>query len=252
MSILKNLFIFVFSLFVFNIYSQDIPLFESDGWKRIYLATYPRSGNHWVRYLIEESTHIATSSVYKDLSDPIHLDNIFPWGAYSTENGYRGNCRQPSKNDPVIVKTHFPLMPSQTGDRYYSFMTIRIIRNPVDSCWSFFINHFPNHDYPNKVPHEFVVHFIKTWKMFHEYWNHEIDCISFKYESFLESPEELLKIILSFVGYKVSDEDIERAVSIYPPKNKELQHIEHFEREDLELMKSELKLYLKDFNYSIP
>ena len=54
----------------------------ADNWKRAYLVTFPRSGNHWMRYLIEEATQIATGSVYQDMDRPVHLERIFPWGGY--------------------------------------------------------------------------------------------------------------------------------------------------------------------------
>src|SRR5437868_3632292 len=76
-------------------------------WNVVYLASFPRSGNHWVRFLVEEATHIATSSVYRDQDFP-HLKNIFPWGGYSTDQGYDGHCRYPTNDDPVLLKTHYP------------------------------------------------------------------------------------------------------------------------------------------------
>lgn len=55
---------------------------QTKNWQhRVYLASYPRSGNHWLRYLIEEAKGIATSSVYQD-PDPPHLDQVFPWGTF--------------------------------------------------------------------------------------------------------------------------------------------------------------------------
>jgi hypothetical protein len=103
------------------------------------------------------------------------------------------------------------------------------------------------------VTHDFVVNFILGWKKFHDFWNRDINCVNLRYEDLLERPRELLEEVIRLIGYhNVTDEDIERAVTLYPPKNKELQHINHFERKDLELMKSELRTYLDDFGYQIP
>ena len=79
-------------------------------WNTVYLASFPRSGNRWVRFLVEEAVHIATSSVYsvyKD-GDYLHLQEILPWDGFCTNHGYNGACRYPSKDDPVLLKTHYP------------------------------------------------------------------------------------------------------------------------------------------------
>src|SRR5262249_43452350 len=110
----------------------------TDVWKRVYLATYPRSGNHWMRFLIEEATHIATSSVYCD-PDPPHLADPFPWGGYCVDNGYRGNCRYPQRTDIVFIKTHFPLFAAHRFDKKPSIKTLRLVRHPVDSIYSFYV-----------------------------------------------------------------------------------------------------------------
>ena len=33
-------------------------ILHANDWKRVYLASFPRSGNHWTRFLIEEATGI--------------------------------------------------------------------------------------------------------------------------------------------------------------------------------------------------
>jgi len=224
---------------------------SSEEWKRIYLATYPRSGNHWLRYLIEEATGIATSSVYRDMV-PVHLEYPFPWDGYCAEGGYEGNCRYTTKKDLVLIKTHFPAVPTQLGDCYKPIFSIRIIRNPVDSCWSFFIHPFRDENYPKKVPRAFVIYFINSWKEFHEHWNLSKNCLTFRYEDILQHPKKHLIRIIKLLQYNTNNKDIDRAIEKYPPKNKELQHIDHFEKEDLELMRNELKYYLEYFGYQIP
>src|SRR5690349_14416639 len=79
-------------------------------WKRVYLATYPKSGNHWMRFLIEEVTGVATGSVYCDQNQPAHMPAPFAWGGYSTPHGYTGKRRYPTKRDIVVIKTHFPVI----------------------------------------------------------------------------------------------------------------------------------------------
>src|SRR5690348_17766666 len=98
-----------------------------DWHKRVYLATYPRSGNHWVRYLIEDVTGLATSSVYVDGDvERSHLGKAFPWGGYAPPFGYEGKCKYPKPEDSVVVKTHYPAVPAQKFDRMSYVKAIRI------------------------------------------------------------------------------------------------------------------------------
>lgn len=116
---------------------------QADEWQRVYMATYPRSGNHWLRNLIEEATHIATSSVYIDsdggANDVKHLDTPFPWGGYAAPKGCIGHCRYADKNDIVVIKTHYPSFSAVPFDLQPSLKTIRIVRHPIDSICSFFL-----------------------------------------------------------------------------------------------------------------
>jgi len=93
--------------FFFIVFSSSV--FAQEEWNKVYLASFPRSGNHWVRFLVEEATHIATSSVYRD-KDFLHLPEKFPWDGYCTDHGYNGLCRYPTKEDPVLLKTHYPCL----------------------------------------------------------------------------------------------------------------------------------------------
>jgi hypothetical protein len=99
-------FYLISGLLVFLGTSQNI---LADEWNRVYLVSFPRSGNHWVRFLVEEATHITTSSIYRD-SDFPHLPTRFPSGGYSVDHGYQGNCRFPEPKDPVLIKTHYPFL----------------------------------------------------------------------------------------------------------------------------------------------
>lgn len=116
---------------------KSIPL--SYEWKhRVYLASHPRSGNHWMRYLIEEATGLATSSVYRDRDYPQHLPTIFPWGGYSAKNGYEGNVLYPSadREDIVVVKTHYPYVNRMRFDLLPYTAVVVVVRHPLDVIYS--------------------------------------------------------------------------------------------------------------------
>jgi hypothetical protein len=129
----KPLQLTIFSALLLSFSSS---LIAEDWANRVYLASYPRSGNHWMRFLIEEATGITTGSVYCDASDPTrdyHRQHLFfPWG-YVVENGFSGKCRYPKKDELVFLKTHYPAIDAQALDCKPFCKAIRIVRHPVDS-----------------------------------------------------------------------------------------------------------------------
>lgn len=235
-------------LFYFFILISLLTCVEASDWKRVYLATYPRSGNHWMRYLIEEVTHIATGSTYRD-TDPQHLERYFPWGGYSADHGYVGNCRYPTKKDIVVIKTHFPAMGAGTDILKYQKI-IRIVRHPVDSIYSHFV--FKKDNIPEKIPREDLASIVNNWKKYQKYWNKQENVYTFRYEDLLKNPTPVLKQVLKTIGYRFTNEDILRAVQKHPPIGYELKHLKYFTESDLAYIKKELGVLMDQFGYQIP
>lgn len=235
-----RLFFLFFNLIIFSFsFSQE--------WQRVYLATFPRSGNHWTRYIIEEATGIATSSVYRD-NDPMHLENIFPWGGYCVEGGYIGSCRYASLNEIIVLKTHNPIMVTNFDNRP-CIKKIRIVRNPIDIFYSFF--KYQINSEVKKLPTSYIEQNIRLLNNFENYWNEQDNVITFKYEELLENPFENFKIMIKEMGYNVSDADILRAIEKNPPFGHEMKHIDKYTQEDLNLIKTELHDFLNKYNYHI-
>lgn len=250
--------IFVLLCVVCHAIEEEIGLYpptlaSKEEWsRRVYLASYPRSGNHWVRYLIEEVTDIATSSVYCDVDlGKSHLDTPFPWGGYCPKNGYAGKCRYPTPDDIVVVKTHFPALQKQEFDGLPCARVVRIVRHPVDSLYSFYLFERKKNFNP-RMRRKFFGEQLKLWKNFHEYWNKQANTVTVRYEDLLERPHEILQTILGAIGYDVSDEKIDRAIQKYPPKGHPMKHMRFFEPENLALIKYELGDLMKQFNYTLP
>lgn len=211
---------------------------EADEWKRVYLASAPRSGNHWLRYLIEEATHIATSSVYRDKNDG-NLPTLFEWGGYCCDHGHTGNCRYPGIDDPIVIKTHYPALKNSPFDLQSAQMTIRIVRHPIDVFYSWKIA------YGDKT----LPYFISKWKKFQEYWNAQDNILTIRYEDLLARPFPILKQVLEAIGCSVSNRDIERAIATYPPSGEPLKHLSRYTEEELNLIASELSDLLIQFGY---
>lgn len=213
-------------------------------WKTIYLASFPRSGNHWVRFLVEEATHIATSSVYRDRDFP-HLQSMFPWGAYSTDHGYEGQCRFPTQDDPVLIKTHYPFLPRKIEPEPHH--AICLIRHPVDSFWSFYIYKGGKEEFIDKT---LLAEFVQRWRQFYEFWEQQ-EVLFIRYEDLQEDTHFHLASILQAAGYTFNQADIDRAISKYSSKGELLKHIAHYDTQDIELIRSELADILTKFGYAL-
>lgn len=225
-------------------------VFAEDNWKRVYLATYPRSGNHWMRNLIEEATHIATSSVYCD-QEPIHLETPFPWGGYAAENGVEGNCRYPNPGEIVVIKTHYPAKVQREFDLQPSHQTIRMVRHPVDVFYSHYMHQGRVLPEDGKIPSLFVEISIRKWIRFEKYWNQQPNVLTIKYESFYNEPYANFKLIMKTIGYQLHKSDLERALAKFPPRGGLLKHLNDYHPEDLDFMQRELGPYLKKYGYKI-
>ena len=227
---------------------------EAGPWgNRVYLATYPRSGNHWMRYLIEEATHIATSSVYPD-PEPKHLPDPFPWGAYCAPFGYEGECRYPEPGEPVVVKTHYPALDEKPGDFRVSAQTIRVVRHPVDSIYSWYVYKCKRQGQvvQDRIPNHLLVKMIAQWKKFQKYWDQSPNVLTFRYEDLLKQPKKHLKMTLDACGYAYTQEDVNRAISKHPPEGHELKHVAHYTHADLKLIKKELSGLMRKYGYTTP
>jgi Sulfotransferase domain len=214
---------------------------------RVYLATYPRSGNHWMRFLIEEATHITTSSVYKDM-DPPHLDTIFPWGGYCCEGGYEGRCRYPLEGEIAVIKNHYPTFRGSRFENLPYKKAVRVVRHPLDSFYSYY--RYANLSIEEEIPSQAINYYISSWIRFQSHWDQAENVLTVRYEDLCRKPFESLKEILTYMGYTVSDEDIRRAINKYPPEAVFLKSLSHFTRRDLLFIHKELSEHMVRYGYT--
>lgn len=217
---------------------------------RIYLATFPRSGNTWVRQLIEEATHKITAAVYKD-TQPKHLMLENTSTGYYCEHGYEGSATFPEKGEPILIKTHFPSTKQSIYDLLPYQKTIRIIRHPIDSFYSFYTLKMNNLEKKPEylIPRRFLLQAIHSWTDFQKYWDKQEHVLTIHYESLLNAPFETLQLILQTIGYEVEADDILRAITKYPPIDHSLKHISHFTQEDLLIIEEKLFEFMQKYDY---
>ncbi len=223
--------------------------FATDDWDRAYLASFPRSGNHWMRYLFEEMTGVATGSVFPDI-ETNHMKYLFPWKGHCPKHGYNGRRKYPTKDDLVILKTHYPCFGKNIGDSRPYKKVIRIIRNPVDSFRSHYNWFIDNRG--QKLQPGYLDDFIKRFKRFQEYWNKKENVYTIKYEDLMTDTFGTLKGVVKELGLNCTDADIQRAISKHPPKGSILKHLNTFSNRQLDKIRTELSDFLDDFNYEVP
>lgn len=210
-----------------------------------------------MRFLIEEATHVATSSVWSEWggvhgqdSNANHMPNVFPWGGYCVQNGYSGECRYPIEGEPVVIKTHFPFSESQPYEPDIYKKAIVIIRNPIDTFYSHYVYMtLKNRD--KMFPSSQIGVYVNTWKYFCNYWKDQPGILLIRYEDMLENPLEILRETIKYIGYTVSEEDLLRAVQNYPPQGTVGKHARFYSQEDLEWMENELSDLLDEFGYEL-
>lgn len=226
---------------------------EAKKWPgRVYLATYPRSGNHWMRYLVEEATGIATGSTYID-PDPQHLSAAFPWGGFSCDHGYEGHCRYPAEGEVALIKTHFPAMHLSWFEKLPYRFAIRIIRHPVDCFYSQYLweRNFSHRTAATYIPRKRLKKYIRAWRRFQNYWDSAENVLTLRYEDLVQNPLPYLNLVLEKTGYKVEPKDVERAIAKYPPEGKFFKHLSHYTPDDLLLIQEKLGPLLQKYGYGI-
>ncbi|XP_076369242.1 WSCD family member CG9164-like [Tachypleus tridentatus] len=167
-----------------NIFFCTIPRFQNPPGPLIALASFPGSGNTWIRYLVQQATGYLTGSIYKDFS---LMKNGFP--AESINNG-----------SVIFVKTHEWGAPVR--QQYQK--AVLVVRDPYDALLAEFNRRAGGH-----LGHASRDRFTKdkVWRKFVEIsirnWMHTIvDWLKFQgpiqvlhYEDMVNRlPEELIRL----------------------------------------------------------
>lgn len=186
-------------------YFQDNAIRPDD----IFLASYPRSGNHYVRFIIWSAVHhLRFGSFPKDFSGMRAIPDIHK------------RHLEFAITTPRIIKTHYPFDP-----RYRNIL--HLIRDPRDVIVSYY--HYAQkalHNISNKIEQaltisEFVELFLsgKVWpgdlrQHSDSYLSRSRDAkyILIKYEQLLANPQEQVSDFLSFLEINLSADVISRLI----------------------------------------
>ena len=148
------------------------------------LLSYPRSGNHLVRFLLE-STFLAPSL---GASDSEHY--VLPRGLHDLPLFLRVKGIKPSTNQPIVTKRHV-LKPADNFKRI-----VLLVRDPVEAILSH-LQGVPDKDFNLRSEAETnqYVEVLKSWQNFSPH-----DRFLIEFESVLAGRREEVRALAKFLG----------------------------------------------------
>lgn len=201
-----------------------------------WLASYPKSGNTWVRAFLEyyERGELDINNMDVVMGDeriyyfqavsaqPYHTFDLYQWALVrpAALNMY---LHMNPRRDRVILKTHnayatvgeVPIFPP-----LISGPSVYILRNPIDVIPSFarhtgssvddmlLMMKDSRHAFASNVEKHTLIGFLSSWDNHIKAWEQAPDTIVIKYEDLKENPEYWFTQILKQFGYEISKQKI--------------------------------------------
>lgn len=175
----------------------------------VFLLSYPRSGNTWLRQML---TDVYFQLLGEDTSDPQFLIDHFFTASPSFENQDISNCKRPAL-DFFMFKCH----DAQVAER---FRFVYIYRNPEDALVSYF-------RFMKKRPITFMEEGLEDFcRLQLLAWQHHVDVaiksssrgLFVSYAEMITQTEACLLRVCEFVGLEATPQQISLAVSHNTPQ----------------------------------
>lgn len=172
------------------LWSARIRRLSRSGQKRVALASFPRSGNTWLRFVLETATGEQTG--------------------IATGTKSRKQARILSRgHDGIVIKTH-------RQDSYRYTHAIHLVRNPFDSLDSIY-------DYKAALKwegmeqppswEEFVTRYALRWRSHTRHWlAASCDVFRIRYEDCLGDPATHFGALLRWLGRELAPQQLEEVI----------------------------------------
>lgn len=160
-----------------------LALLRAQGKRRVALASFPRSGNTWLRGLIEAATGRPTGSIYND--------------------------RVMTRSDEgVVIKTH-------AWDMHRYTHAILVVRHPFDALPSYF--HYRQNIWKETTLtwEAFLPGAIEEWRGHTTRWlaaGRRMPLVRVRYEDLLAEPQEELAKLLEWLRFDLPAENVAAAI----------------------------------------
>lgn len=170
-----------------------------------YLATFPGSGNTWVRSLLEQTLLIYTGSVFDDSS--LRAAGMFGEGIPG------GGPWQPDTVFPV--KTHWPVLGAHTTGP--AVRNLAIVREPLQAALSWTNFKHGGHDHLKEISHaasskhfkKFARTALKHWALMASTYRARDDVYVVRYEDLVANTTDvMLTQVLPYLGVDGSHPDV--------------------------------------------
>nr|XP_060609743.1 sulfotransferase 6B1-like [Anolis sagrei ordinatus] len=187
----------------------------------VIMTGYPKCGTHWLEYILNDMSVMAAKYTEEEKKKRIELERELEITS-RLEFGDPGKFKRmenlPSRR---IIITHLTpnILPKSAFKNKAKILVL--IRNPKDTLASFF--HFNNKvpTFPTKTWDEFFTDFMSgkvSWGSYFDFvkeWDKYIDdenVTSVTYEELKENPNLEVKRIATFLGYSLTEDEIQNII----------------------------------------
>ncbi len=205
-----------------------------------WLASYPKSGNTWVRTFLEVYERDTLDINKMDVvfgderiyyfqavsAQPYHTFDLYQWALVRPAALYMYLQMNP-RRDKMILKTHncyatvgeVPLFP-----QLISGPSVYLMRNPIDVVPSF-ARHSANtiddmlllmqddrHAFASNAEKNSMIGFLSSWTNHVKSWTQAPDTIVIRYEDLLDNPHYWFAEILKQFGYEINLDRLDDAI----------------------------------------
>ncbi len=174
-----------------------------------FIASYPRSGNTWVRYLVQAAAVFEHEGRHADVRTNALIPDI-----HVEQHELGMPDARKYLGEANIIKSH-------NIDQLAPFRTIYLFRTPADVLTSHYFHHLRFEDHRSRVAEQgidaFCLAHIDDWiahiaTVVEQERAPGADLLLVPYERLHESPEPTLRKILDFLGVEVHDESVRASV----------------------------------------